>query len=434
VPPKTRRRHRQGDESRVQIMEAALELAAERGYDGTTVALVTKRTGLSTSSVYWHFKNKDDLVAAALEHSYRRWREQTPRRGPEAAQGELDGQLVQHFREVRDGLSAQPEFWRLGLLLGLLRSTDELAARRRFLEVRAETVENLSAWWASLLPADAVSRRPDLPAVLTQLLLAAGDGLFVAAQTDHDWDFAVLTDALGPAFARTAKALSTVPGKRRGVSPQLARRQAAPAEAGSRLRLLRAAADVAAERGYVGATISRVCERAGLPPSSLYWFFDDKDALLAAVVDHSFTEWQKHQAVWEPQDSADGRAATLRQVLRRSFRSFGDAPDFLRIGMMVSLTRQEQEPAARAHYLAIRRDVEADIARWFAGTLAPGATSLPDVLARVVIAVSDGLFLAEQLDDEVQDVDALVDGFVVLLEAVVATHPGRVTGRRSARS
>ena len=43
---KTERRHRQGDESRQAILDATLALAAERGYDGTTVALVQKATGL----------------------------------------------------------------------------------------------------------------------------------------------------------------------------------------------------------------------------------------------------------------------------------------------------------------------------------------------------------------------------------------------------
>ena len=60
---KTERRHRQGDESRQAILDATLALAAERGYDGTTVALVQKATGLPASSIYWHFGSKDALLA-----------------------------------------------------------------------------------------------------------------------------------------------------------------------------------------------------------------------------------------------------------------------------------------------------------------------------------------------------------------------------------
>ena len=78
MPRKTTRRHRQGDESRHRILATTLEIAAERGYDGTTVGLVTERTGLPASSVYWHFKNKDELLAETLEYSYRQWRGTAP--------------------------------------------------------------------------------------------------------------------------------------------------------------------------------------------------------------------------------------------------------------------------------------------------------------------------------------------------------------------
>ena len=61
---KTERRHKQGDESRQAILEATLSIAAERGYDGTTVALVQEATGLPASSIYWHFGSKDQLLAA----------------------------------------------------------------------------------------------------------------------------------------------------------------------------------------------------------------------------------------------------------------------------------------------------------------------------------------------------------------------------------
>ncbi len=43
---KTARRRQQGEESRLRILEATLAIAAERGYDGTSIALGTEATGL----------------------------------------------------------------------------------------------------------------------------------------------------------------------------------------------------------------------------------------------------------------------------------------------------------------------------------------------------------------------------------------------------
>ena len=66
MPRKTERRHRQGEEFRRRILEATLAIAAERGYDGTSLGLVTERAGLPASSVYWHFGSKDELLAEAV--------------------------------------------------------------------------------------------------------------------------------------------------------------------------------------------------------------------------------------------------------------------------------------------------------------------------------------------------------------------------------
>ena len=48
-------------------------MATERGYEGTTISLVSKKSGLPPTSIYWHFADKDDLIAAVIERSFQRW-------------------------------------------------------------------------------------------------------------------------------------------------------------------------------------------------------------------------------------------------------------------------------------------------------------------------------------------------------------------------
>ena len=69
----TRRRRVNGEASRSKILDAATEVAAERGYEGTSIALVSKKCGLPASSIYWHFKDKDDLIAAVIARSFADW-------------------------------------------------------------------------------------------------------------------------------------------------------------------------------------------------------------------------------------------------------------------------------------------------------------------------------------------------------------------------
>ena len=59
-----RRRRVDGEASRTRILDAATEIASERGYEGASIALVSAKCGLPASSIYWHFKDKDDLIAA----------------------------------------------------------------------------------------------------------------------------------------------------------------------------------------------------------------------------------------------------------------------------------------------------------------------------------------------------------------------------------
>src|ERR1700752_5209766 len=68
-----RRKRADGELSRERILDAASEIAAERGYEGTSIALVSAKCGLPASSIYWHFKNKDDLIAAVIERSFGTW-------------------------------------------------------------------------------------------------------------------------------------------------------------------------------------------------------------------------------------------------------------------------------------------------------------------------------------------------------------------------
>src|SRR6476469_7638999 len=70
---KPRRKRADGELSRQRILDAATEIAAERGYEGTSIALVSKKCGLPASSIYWHFKDKDDLIAAVIARSFADW-------------------------------------------------------------------------------------------------------------------------------------------------------------------------------------------------------------------------------------------------------------------------------------------------------------------------------------------------------------------------
>jgi AcrR family transcriptional regulator len=54
----------EGQDARAALLEAALEVFAERGYRDASIDDIAQRAGYSKGAVYWHFSSKDDLFFA----------------------------------------------------------------------------------------------------------------------------------------------------------------------------------------------------------------------------------------------------------------------------------------------------------------------------------------------------------------------------------
>ena len=53
--------------TRERLLDAAAEVFCERGYEGTTVAEVARRAGLTTGAIYANFKDKAELLLQTIE-------------------------------------------------------------------------------------------------------------------------------------------------------------------------------------------------------------------------------------------------------------------------------------------------------------------------------------------------------------------------------
>src|SRR5579862_1041148 len=58
------REHR--DRTRARIFETALELIADRGFAATSTREISERLGFTKAALYYHFRTKDDLLAAVV--------------------------------------------------------------------------------------------------------------------------------------------------------------------------------------------------------------------------------------------------------------------------------------------------------------------------------------------------------------------------------
>ncbi len=55
-------------EKQQEIIEAALELLGEKGYNELSLRDIAKKLGVKAPAIYWHFKNKAMLVDYMAEH------------------------------------------------------------------------------------------------------------------------------------------------------------------------------------------------------------------------------------------------------------------------------------------------------------------------------------------------------------------------------
>jgi TetR/AcrR family transcriptional regulator, fatty acid metabolism regulator protein len=156
--------------------------------------------------------------------------------------------------------------------------------------------------------------------------------------------------------------------------------------------ILRAAVEVFSERGYFGARMREVAERAGVADGTLYLYFEGKEHLLVSVLEEyagAFLERARRDALAssEPRDK-------LRSVIERHLKSL-EADRALARVFQIELrhSRRFLRQVARGQLAAYLQLLEQIIA----GGVARGSfrSDVPaDVAARAVFGAVDELITA----------------------------------------
>jgi AcrR family transcriptional regulator len=198
-----------------------------------------------------------------------------------------------------------------------------------------------------------------------------------------------------------------------------ARPDVTPNRRGARSReaVLDAAERLMAAHGYEAATVSRLVEESGIPPSSVYHYFGSKDGVLLAVMERGA---ERFFASLPLVDERVGRPVEHLDLLVRTVTAaLAEHPDFLRL--LVVMAAQPPKGDDREIHAVINRirQVALDgLATQIA--LAFGADPTDDVvvrLARFTLAAVDGAFVASQAEPSVR-LDALLEHLPAALVAM----------------
>ena len=70
-PVRARRKPSRRGRTRTRLLDAAVDVFAERGIEGATVELICERAGFTRGAFYSNFSTKEELLLAAAEHALR---------------------------------------------------------------------------------------------------------------------------------------------------------------------------------------------------------------------------------------------------------------------------------------------------------------------------------------------------------------------------
>jgi AcrR family transcriptional regulator len=153
IDRRTRPARAEGRDGREELLEAALQVFAERGYRDSSVDEIAERAGYSKGALYWHFASKDELFFALLEERIDRpWRETIELLGSAAPGQDMAPEASRRFAEMLGGqrelLLINHEYWSQAVRDPELRAryaTRQANLRRALGKAIAARLEHLGA-------------------------------------------------------------------------------------------------------------------------------------------------------------------------------------------------------------------------------------------------------------------------------------------------
>src|SRR6266516_398955 len=185
--------------------------------------------------------------------------------------------------------------------------------------------------------------------------------------------------------------------------------------------LLEAAAEVFAERGFRDATVDEVAERAGYSKGAVYWHFDGKDDLFAALIDD-----RVDRVAWEMIELLESAppGQDMGPEASRRFAELLRGERELLLLYHESWSQAVRDPRLRARYARRRAELRKRVAqalRIRVEHLGGPAESVPvEAMATVILSLAAGLAQERLIDPDAVPDSLLGDTIVLLYKGMLA--------------
>jgi AcrR family transcriptional regulator len=141
LEPRKRAAHLGPERRRPQVLDAALELFLERGYEGTSMEAVARAAGVTKPVVYACFAGKEELFRALLRREEERILAEIQAAFGSSNLNDPEGTLIEGFTGFFRAVAASPDVYRL-IFLG--EGGGNAAVARRIQAGRQAQIDALS--------------------------------------------------------------------------------------------------------------------------------------------------------------------------------------------------------------------------------------------------------------------------------------------------
>ncbi|HLM87205.1 MAG TPA: helix-turn-helix domain-containing protein [Solirubrobacteraceae bacterium] len=201
----------------------------------------------------------------------------------------------------------------------------------------------------------------------------------------------------------------------------------------ARVALLAAAAELFAKRGFAGASVDEIAERAGYSKGALYWHFESKDELFFALMDAS-VDAPTHEMI-ELLQTAPPEQDMAPEGSRRLVELINGQRDMLLLDHEY-WAQAVRDPELRRRYLARREELRTALGRALQVRLdhlgAPAVPIAPAQMATVVMCLAAGFAQERLIESDAASGELLAEAIVLLYRGLLASaepHRPRQTMR-----
>lgn len=165
----------------------------------------------------------------------------------------------------------------------------------------------------------------------------------------------------------------------------------------SRERILEAATELFAQKGYAGTGVDQLAARSGIAKTAIYYHFGNKAGLLAAALERAASAWI--EGIDHASRQGGSGPSRLERGLAGMRSLLEEKPWILKLMHILALEVAEEKPDIRETLQAILRRAREAIVTGMRDAL---GVEVPDAegVAKLILGSLDGIAMGRQIDPE----------------------------------